>query len=135
MEAKQLWIARDKDYSLFLYSAKPNKNGNRFIGEIDEDDYYALSIQLKKGLFPEVTFENSPQEVGIVLSKTHNKIWHDIDEEPIYVNGATPLIIDSNYGHVSREGHYYDQFQWKHHIEFQQHREFKWAYEKDLMNL
>ena len=67
MEAKQLWIARNKDYSLFLYSAKPTKQGNRFIGEIDEDDYYALSIQLKKGLFPEVTFENSPKEVEIQL--------------------------------------------------------------------
>lgn len=64
-----------------------------------------------------------------------SSIWHDVDEEPIYVNGVTPIIIDSNYGHISQEGHYYNQVEWKNHIESQQHREFKWAYEKDLMNL
>ena len=89
----------------------------------------------KEKTMTEITFENSPQEVEIVLPKTHNKVWHDIDEEPIYENGVTPIIIDSNYGHISREGHYYNQVQWKSHIEFQKHREFKWAYEKDLMNL
>jgi hypothetical protein len=67
METKQLWVARNKDYSLFLYTSKPTKQGNRFVGEIDEDGYYALSIQLNKGLLPEVTFENSPQEVELKL--------------------------------------------------------------------
>lgn len=71
----------------------------------------------------------------IVLPKTYNKVWHDIDEEPIYENGVTPIIIDSNYGHISQEGHYYNQVQWKSHIEFQKHCEFKWAYEKYLINL
>ena len=85
---------------------------HQFDMEVDEGEYYAV---------------RRPQ----LLSN----IWHDIDEEPIYVNGVTPIIIDSNYGHISQEGHCYDQVQWKHHIESQRHREFKWAYENDLMSL
>ena len=113
---------------IYLYKKKPYLNTHYFdtkylIGEIDKDS------------FPEITFENSPQEVEIILPQIHNKVWHDIDEEPIYENGVTPIIIDSNYEHISQEGHYYNQVQWKSHIEFQKHREFKWAYEKDLMNL
>ena len=129
----KLQIARNENNELYLYSSKPIRggDGNFYLCETDSDDV----IRLNDEEYKEVTYENSPQEVEIVLPKTHNKVWHDIDEEPIYVNGTTPLIIDSNYGHISQEGHYYDQFQWKHHIESQKHREFKWAYEKDLMNL
>ena len=83
----------------------------QFDMEVDEGEYYAV---------------RRPQLLSI---------WHDIDEEPIYVNGVTPIIIDSNYGHISQEGHHYNQVEWKSHIEFQKHCEFKWAYEKDLMNL
>lgn len=61
------------------------------------------------------------------------KIWHDIDEEPIYNYGVTPLIIDSNYGHITSIGHYYTQTLWQSHVLSQKHREYKWAYEMDLM--
>lgn len=60
----RLWIARDADSLLYLYSEEPAliRNGNYFdtkylIGEID------------KTSFPEVTFENSPQRVEIKLIK------------------------------------------------------------------
>lgn len=86
---------------------------HQFDMEVDEGEYYVVRR-------PEL------------LS---NSIWHDIDEEPIYVNGETPIIIDSNYGHISCEGHHYNEILWKNHIESQRYREFKWAYEKDLMNL
>lgn len=127
----KLWIARDKN-GLFSYTKKPTFfEGLKEFGCMMGEEFW----ELPSNWFPEVTFENSPQEVEIVLPKTYNKVWHDIDEEPIYENGVTPIIIDSNYGHISQEGHYYNQVQWKSHIEFQKHREFKWAYEKDLMNL
>ena len=60
----ELWIARDADSLLYLYSEKPVliKSGNYFdtkylIGEID------------KTSFQEVTFENSPQQIKIELIK------------------------------------------------------------------
>lgn len=56
----KLWIARDKDGLIYLYMKKPTLIGWYFdtkylIGEID------------KTSFPEVTFENSPQEVELKL--------------------------------------------------------------------
>ena len=133
----RLWAARDEDGGLFLYNYEPCKNkiSGRFTCSIKPNGEWSEEYELNSHLFPEITFENSPQEVEIILPQTHNKVWHDINEEPIYENGVTPIIIDSNYGHISQEGHYYNQVQWKSHIEFQKHREFRWAYEKDLMNL
>ena len=57
-----LWIARDKDDLIYLYMKKPTLITHYFdtkylIGEID------------KISFPEVTFENSPQEVELKLVK------------------------------------------------------------------
>lgn len=56
----KIWIARDEDGLLYLYMKKPHLYAHYFdikylIGEID------------KNLFPEVTFENSPQEVEVKL--------------------------------------------------------------------
>ena len=60
----ELWIARDADSLLYLYSEEPVliKSGNYFdtkylIGEID------------KTFFQEVTFDNSPQKVELKLVK------------------------------------------------------------------
>ena len=57
----ELWIARDRDGVLCLFDCEPFKNdygcwatyGNCYV----IDDY----------LFPEVTFENSPQQVELKL--------------------------------------------------------------------
>ena len=56
----KLWIARDKDGTLCLYNAKPNKYTSWF--DLDEG-----SSALNDSLFPEVTFENSPREVELKL--------------------------------------------------------------------
>lgn len=58
----KIWISRDKgDNYLYLYKEKPYKEGNYFHGKcicyVDEE------------LFPEVTFENSPQQIEINLIK------------------------------------------------------------------
>ena len=58
----ELWIARDKDGRLFLYSKKPTLYG----------DYYDSSIgilfgELDNYMFPEITFGNSPKQVKIEL--------------------------------------------------------------------
>ena len=57
-----MWIARDKDGSLWLYETKPclNSNGDDFVQTSDGD-----SMQLRDDMFSQVTFENSPKEVEI----------------------------------------------------------------------
>ena len=64
----ELWIARDFDGILNLYVNKPSldSNDNMYYTDSDmEDDY----LNIDKDLFPEVTFENSPQQVELKLVK------------------------------------------------------------------
>lgn len=57
----ELWIARDKSGVLALYPDKPMKMDDIW----DSDNWFVLD----RASFPEVTFENSPQEVELVLKK------------------------------------------------------------------
>jgi hypothetical protein len=59
----KLWIARDKDGMLYLYEEKPNLAYSNAPYFDADSGCYDLPI----GLFPEVTFENSPQEVELKL--------------------------------------------------------------------
>lgn len=59
-----LYIARDKSGELFLYHGKPLRDNKMFAGA----GAYGM-IRLREDLFPEVTFENSPQEVELKLVK------------------------------------------------------------------
>lgn len=60
-----MWIARDKDGGLFMYSMFPvqiddwfySQPGDNFTGSICDE------------LFPEITFENSPKEVEIIIKE------------------------------------------------------------------
>lgn len=61
----KFWIARDIDGGLYLYMNKPIRGDYRFTCGYVFDDY----IQLDSDEFPEVTFENSPQEVELKLIK------------------------------------------------------------------
>lgn len=61
----KLWIARDKDGELYLYPSKPIKGDYRFVCGYVYEDY----INLNGDEFPEVTFENSPQDVELKLVK------------------------------------------------------------------
>ena len=53
-----LYVARDLDNRLFMYSAVPNKN--------DEDGIFVMTsgtcLELPGTLFPEITYENSPRQ-------------------------------------------------------------------------
>lgn len=70
----KMWIARTKEHGLYLAPLMP-----RYYGDIDywcynkeyEDGTYMLNagLQLDSKLYPEVTFENSPQEVELVIKK------------------------------------------------------------------
>lgn len=57
----KLWIARNERGFLFLYDDEPYKNG---YGRWETS---GNSYSIDDDLFPEVTFENSPQEVELKL--------------------------------------------------------------------
>lgn len=63
----KLWIARDRDGRLYLHPIKPyliNVKPEAYWNNEDEN-----WMQLREEDFPEVTFENSPMEVELVLKK------------------------------------------------------------------
>lgn len=61
----KMWIARDKDdNSLCLYVSCPRLSK---YGQYWECPFGTSYLLIDKNLFPEVTFENSPQQVEIKL--------------------------------------------------------------------
>ena len=66
----KLWIARDKNGELCLYRNKPElvkieeNTNDEFWQDSSTDGYYCY---LDNNEFPEVTFGNSPQEIGLKL--------------------------------------------------------------------
>lgn len=56
-----MWIARDKDGSLWLYTNKPTRKEDVFA------DGKAFSLLIPQDLFEEVTWENSPKEAYLLL--------------------------------------------------------------------
>lgn len=67
----KLWIARDVcNIHLKLFFEKPvEQEGNWVVKHLDKLNrmYYGNSIKLENHLFPEVTYENSPQQVELKL--------------------------------------------------------------------
>jgi hypothetical protein len=61
-KAPTVWVARDKGKygKLFLYGSEPNRDGDLF----DSDDVF---FTISTNLFPEVTWENSPRKVRLIL--------------------------------------------------------------------
>ena len=60
----KLWIARDVKGELKLYDRKPNPLQGWFFPQMGFE-----SLKLNEQLFPEITFENSPQEIELKLVK------------------------------------------------------------------
>lgn len=58
----ELWIARERNNALWLWKEKPFYNPEKgyFEGEL-------LFYAIEDYLFPEITFENSPQRVELKL--------------------------------------------------------------------
>ena len=61
----KLWIARDQNGDLFLYPIKPDRYVTEYYVFFNGDDWWNIDSDL----FPEVTFENSPMEVELVIKK------------------------------------------------------------------
>ena len=58
-----MWIAREKDGSLMFFNLRPHRSGGYFNHKRDDFQGWMLD----EDLFPEVTWENSPQKVEIKL--------------------------------------------------------------------
>lgn len=76
-----MWIARDKDGTLFLYDNKPKKLRDYW----DSQRGYA-AIELPSSMFINIDFENSPKEVKLEL----------VEEDPI-IEKACKWLDDNLY--------------------------------------
>ena len=64
-----------------------------------------------------------------------NTVWNSENVVPKYnLNGITDFIISSAYGHIEGVAHTYTPEQWSAHLGFNTNRDFRWAYEKDLID-
>ena len=57
---KSIWIARDKDGSLYLYEGKPYRKGYVWMYRYEHEPY-----EIDNDWFPEITWENEPIELVI----------------------------------------------------------------------
>lgn len=64
----KFWIARDESGDLALYHLKPKLNNSSDIAFYQKQGF-GIEYPICSDLFPEVTFENSPQQVEIKLVK------------------------------------------------------------------
>lgn len=62
----KVWIARDADGGLFMFSKKPKKMGTFFM-RVNAEEATGLWPLHEKSL-PDVTWENSPQEFYIEIN-------------------------------------------------------------------
>lgn len=65
----KLWIARNMDNTLALFQSKPILKDALIWDEILNEDY----MFIPEYLYPEVTFENSPQEMELVMKNVCSK--------------------------------------------------------------
>lgn len=65
----KLWIARDKEGTLYLSFEKPTKKYGEIWDTLHIHDGHGGIYDIESDEFPEVTFENSPQQVEIKLIK------------------------------------------------------------------
>ena len=83
-----MWIARDKDGCLYIYTSKP-KRGKRYFE--DTDGFYR-SIQ--PGEYPEVTWENSPKELVVLneINVEHMVSFKNCYDKSSYRQGIKDAI-------------------------------------------
>ena len=65
----KIWIARTKGGKLRMFFNKPYKTDDGKWFYLDNHAFVDTGILIDKNNFPEVTFENSPQEVELKLIK------------------------------------------------------------------
>lgn len=92
----KLWIARDKDGTLRLFDTIPVKHEEGYW--TSPRGYY--DIELNSNLFPEVTWENSPKKVELVVEDFVEKACKWLDD-----NLYTTCDVFNNTGVDSVDGY------------------------------
>ncbi|MBW2505239.1 MAG: hypothetical protein JRE16_11830 [Deltaproteobacteria bacterium] len=59
-----MYLARDKNKDLYLFSSKPHRGRDCWWAETGVDGTY---LKIEKSLYPEVTWESEPLEVIVSL--------------------------------------------------------------------
>ena len=62
-----VWIARDVDGGLFMFSMKPKKMSTFFMRNNSENEEATGLWPLPEAALPEVTWENSPKEYMVTI--------------------------------------------------------------------
>lgn len=62
---KELWLTRSESGALLLWSKKPHCINNCYWAIEDSEEDWGNVMALSSYLYPNVTFENSPQRVEI----------------------------------------------------------------------
>ena len=93
------------------------------------------SIESRAVDFPYMTASDWVTIAAAKRKLNPNTVWNSENVVPKYnLNGVTDFIVSSAYGHIEGEAHTYTPKQWSAHIEFNVNRDFRWAYEKDLID-
>ena len=93
------------------------------------------SIESRAVDFPYMTANDWVAIAAAKRKLNPNVVWNSENVVPKYnLNGVTEFIVSSCYGHIEGEAHTYTPEQWNAHLGFNQNREFRWAYEKDIIN-
>lgn len=87
----KIWIARDRDNDLRVFTSRPYQRNGIFMTEFDNDDF----IFIDSGMFPELTFENSPQEVEFKLAQEMNVL--DLFKKLPHLNDNKEVVDDWGY--------------------------------------
>lgn len=93
------------------------------------------SIESRAIDFPYMTASDWVTIAAAKRKLNPNTAWNSENVVPKYnLNGITDFIVSSCYGHIEGEAHAYTPEQWSAHLGFMANREFRWAYEKDLID-
>lgn len=103
-------------------------NRNEIIKALEE-------IESRAADFPYMTASDWVSIAAAKRKLNTNTFWNSENVVPKYnLNGVTDFIVSSCYGHIEGEAHTYTPEQWSAHLGFKANREFRWAYEKDLID-
>lgn len=91
----ELWIARDKDGDLYLYTKKPEKYVQEgFFGGISGPDMDVCGID--RTSFPSVTWENSPQKVTVELAEPKRELTNTAISTEVSTEASEALNAPEN---------------------------------------
>lgn len=90
-----MWIARDKDNSLWLYDEKPVRNEKEEDWTIASPTDTAVGV-LDKDMFPKLQWEDEPLEVDLLPKGKTNKTDITVTRENIIFNDSYWTALRNN---------------------------------------